>query len=412
MKTELLITGISQLVTAEGAEAKRGLAMREVTVLEQAAMAVSGGRIAWVGKASEWRGDAETTVDVSGAAVVPGLIDPHTHAVWAGDRLADFEARTAGATYEEILAAGGGIRSTVRATAASSVEELVELAKPRIEALMRSGATTIEVKSGYGFEPAAELAMLEAIEVLTADAQARGGARIVATLLIHIPPTDAGERRGYVEHVCSALIPEVVRRRLATAVDVFVEREAWQVGEAEEIATCANQHGLAVKLHSDQFHSLGGVELGVRLGALSVDHLEAAGVAQIEALAASKTIATILPGVSLHLGIPAAPGRKLIDAGAAVAVGTDLNPGSSPLFSSAAALALAVRMNGLTAQEAVVAGTLNAACALGLKDRGRLEVGCLADFLVLTSRDWRDLVYVLGANPVREIWIGGRKVAA
>lgn len=412
MKSDLLITGVSQLVTAVGAEAKRGLAMREVKVLEQAVMAVSGGRIAWVGKASEWRGDAETTVDVGGAAMVPGLIDPHTHAVWAGDRLADFEARTAGATYEEILAAGGGIRSTVRATAASSVEELVELAKPRIEALMRSGATTIEVKSGYGFEPAAEIAMLEAIEMLTADAQALGGARIVATLLIHIPPTDAGERRRYVEQVCMELIPEVARRRLATAVDVFVEREAWQVGEAEEIATCAKQHGLAVKLHSDQFHSIGGVELGVRLGALSVDHLEAAGDGQIEALATSNTIATILPGVSLHLGIPAAPGRKLIDAGAALAVGTDLNPGSSPLFSSAAALALAVRLNGLTAQEAVVAGTLNAACALGLKDRGRLEVGCLADFLVLHGRDWRDLVYVLGANPVREVWVGGKKVGA
>jgi imidazolonepropionase len=148
------------------------------------------------------------------------------------------------------------------------------------------------------------------------------------------------------------------------------------------------------------------------MGALSVDHLEAAGEEQIKTLAASQTIATILPGVSLHLGIPAAPGRKLIDAGAAVAVGTDLNPGSSPLFSSAAALALAVRMNGLTAQEAFIAGTVNAACALGLSDRGRLEAGCVADFLVLHSSDWRDLVYVLGANPVRETWIGGRRVEA
>jgi imidazolonepropionase len=147
------------------------------------------------------------------------------------------------------------------------------------------------------------------------------------------------------------------------------------------------------------------------LGALSVDHLEAAGVEQIENLAASQTIAMILPGVSLHLGIPAAPGRKLIDAGAAVAVGTDLNPGSSPLYSSAAALALAVRMNGLTAREALVAGTVNAACALGLTDRGRLEVGCVADFLVLYTNDWRDVVYMLGANPVRAVWIGGRRVA-
>jgi imidazolonepropionase len=408
VKCELLIVGISQLVTAEGAEAKRGLAMREVKMLERAAMAASGGRVAWVGRASEWCGDAETTVDVDGVAVVPGLIDPHTHAVWAGDRLADFEARAAGATYEQMLKAGGGIRSTVRATAAASVAELAALAKPRVEALMRSGATTIEVKSGYGFEPAAEIAMLEAIEVLAQCSRAR----ILATLLIHIPPVDAAERRKYVARVCAELIPQVAARRLAIAVDVFVEREAWQVGEAEEIFLCAKQHGLAVKLHSDQFHRVGGVALGVRLGALSVDHLEAAGDEEIAMLGGSGTVATVLPGVSLHLGIAVAPGRKLIDAGAAVAVGTDLNPGSSPLFSSAAALALAVRMNGLTAQEALVAGTVNAACALGLRDRGRLEAGCLADFLVLHASDWRELVYVLGANPVREVWVGGRKVEA
>jgi imidazolonepropionase len=408
MKTELLITGVSQLITAEGAEAKRGRAMGALTMVKDAAMAVSGGRIAWVGKASDWTGQAAAVVDVGGAAVVPGLIDPHTHAVWAGDRLADFEARTSGATYEQILAAGGGIRSTVRATAAASVDELVLLAKPRIDALMRSGATTIEVKSGYGFSPAAEIAMLEAIDALAGSSRVR----VLATLLIHIPPVDGSERRAYVEQVCGELISEVARRGLASAVDVFVEREAWQVGEAEEMFAAAKKNGLAVKLHSDQFHSIGGVELGVRLGALSVDHLEAAGVAQIESLAASGTIATILPGVSLHLGIPAAPGRKLIDAGAAVAVGTDLNPGSSPLFSSAAALALAVRMNGLTAQEALVAGTVNAACALGLGDRGRLEVGCAADFLVLDSSDWRELVYALGTNPVREVWVDGRRAEA
>ena len=410
MKMDLLITGMSQLVTAEGAEAKHGRAMGALKIVHNAAMAVSDGRIAWVGEASDWSGQAGAMVDVGGAAVVPGLVDPHTHAVWAGDRLADFEARTSGSTYEQILAAGGGIRSTVRATAAASQEELVTLARPRIDALVGSGATTIEVKSGYGFAPAAELAMLEAVHTLTEDSRSRGRAQIVATLLIHIPPVDAADRRSYVEQLCAELIPEVARRELAVAVDVFVEREAWHVDEAAEIFACAKQHGLAIKLHSDQFHRVGGVELGVRMGALSVDHLEAAGMEQIECIAASQTIATLLPGVSLHLGIPVAPGRKLIDSGAAVAVGTDLNPGSSPLFSSALALALAVRMNGLTAQEALVAGTVNAACALGLADRGRLEVGCAADFLVLQTGDWRDLVYTLGANPVREVWIGGRRV--
>jgi imidazolonepropionase len=408
MTADLLITGISQLVTPKGAGAKRGRAMRDLKILERAAMAVSAGRIVWVGEARDWAGKAATTVDVGGRGVVPGLVDPHTHAVWAGDRLGDFEARTAGATYEEILAGGGGIRSTVRATAAASREQMVGLAEPRIEALVRSGATTIEVKSGYGFTPDAELAMLEAIAMLAE----RTRVRIVATLLTHLPPVDEAERTGYVEQVCGELIPEVTRRGLASAVDVFVEREAWRVGEAEAILGSAKRGGLGIKLHSDQFHSVGGVELGVRMGALSVDHLEAAGAAQIAYVAKSGTIATLLPGVSLHLGIAAAQGRKLIDAGAAVAVGTDLNPGSSPLYSMAMALGLAMRMNGLTAQEALTAGTVNAACALGLNDVGRLEVGCVADFLVLESGDWRDLMYTLGANPVREVWIGGRRVEA
>jgi imidazolonepropionase len=406
MKADVLITGISQLVTASGAGAKYGRAMRELKIVDRASIALSAGLIVWTGRESDWTGKSESTVDAGGRAVVPGLIDPHTHAVWAGNRLTDFEARTAGSTYEEILAAGGGIRSTIRATATATRDDLVILAKARIDSLLASGATTIEVKSGYGFTPEAELVMLEAIQSLAKISPAR----IVATLLIHIPPATAGDRASYVTQVCDNLIPEVARRKLATAVDIFVEKEAWQLAEAEQIFVRAKRYGLAIKLHSDQFHSIGGVELGVRLGALSVDHLEASGPEQIAKLATSSTIATVLPGVSLHLGIPSAPGRKLIDAGAAVAVGTDLNPGSSPLFSTSEALALSIRLNGLTAQEALVAGTINAACALGLEKTGRLEVGCPADFLVLHGSDWRELVYTLGTNPVRDVWIGGKRV--
>jgi imidazolonepropionase len=406
MKAEILITGISQLVTAEGAGPKHGQAMRELKIVKEAAIAISAGVIVWTGKESEWKGEAEAIVEAGGRAVVPGLIDSHTHAVWAGDRLDDFEARTSGSTYEEILAAGGGIRSTIRATAATSQDDLVALAKPRIHCLIESGATTIEVKSGYGFTPEAELAMLEAIQSLSADSVAR----IMPTLLIHIPPASAAERSSYMSRICEELIPEVARRQLATAVDIFVEKEAWQVAEAEELFHRAKQYGLAIKLHSDQFHCIGGLELGIDFGALSVDHLEASGPEQIAKIASSSTVATILPGVSLHLGIPSAPGRKLVDAGAAVAVGTDLNPGSSPLFSISAALALSVRLNGLTVEEALVAGTVNAACALGITDAGRLEAGCPADFLVLQGSDWRDLVYTLGANPVQEVWIGGKRV--
>jgi imidazolonepropionase len=369
---------------------------------------VSDGKTLWAGPEADWAGQASASIDLGHRAVVPGLVDPHTHAVWAGDRLADFDARISGVPYERILASGGGIWSTIRATAAASSDELIALAKPRIDALLHSGATVIEVKSGYGFLSDAEIRMLQVIRTLSDTTRAR----IVPTLLIHVPPREPSKRAAYVSDVCQTLIPEVARQKLAKAVDVFVEREAWSVAEAESIFAAAQQHGLAIKLHTEQFNRVGGLELGLRMGALSVDHLEACSSEQVAIMSDRKTMATILPGVSLHLGLPPAPGRALIDAGAALAVGTDLNPGSSPVFSASIALALSIRLNGLTAQEALVAGTVNAACALGMSDAGRIEPGLSADFLVLHGSDWRELVYTLGANPVREVWIGGARVAA
>jgi imidazolonepropionase len=407
VSAEQLFTGIAQLVTAQGAGPKRGRAQGELTVVEDAALAIAGGKIMWIGRREDWRGTANATVDLGGRAVLPGLVDPHTHAVWAGERFADFEARARGESYEAILARGGGIRSTMRHTAAASPEELVALALPRLEALMRSGATTVEVKSGYGFTLEAELKMLEAVRAL----QTRVPARLVPTLLVHVPPQHEHEREAYLDMAVSELIPEAARQALAVAVDVFVEKEAFSALEAERILAAARGHGLAVKLHADQFHALGGVELGIRHGALSVDHLEASGEEQIKALAQSDTVATLLPGVSLHLGLAGAPGRRLVDAGAAVAVATDLNPGSSPLYSQALAMALSIRLNGLTPAEALVAATANAAAALGLADAGRLEIGCRADFLVLDGPDWRELTYALGKEVVAEVWVGGRRQA-
>jgi imidazolonepropionase len=379
--------------------------MRELRIVRDAAIAIDGGRIAWLGPRSDWSGHADEVIDLEHRAVVPGLVDPHTHAIWAGDRLADFEARSTGATYEQMLAAGGGIWHTIRETSAITCEEMAALALPRIQALVRSGATTIEVKSGYGYTPKAELRMLDAVQLL----QNQTVARLVPTLLIHICPSDAAERAAYRDAVCGELIPQVAERKLASSVDIFVEHHAWSAQEAEIILGCARSHGLSIKLHTEQFQCLGGLELGLRLGALSVDHLEVCSDAQCDLIAASDTVATILPGVSLHLGLPAAPGRALVDAGAAVAIGTDLNPGSSPLFSTAAALALAVRLNGLTPAEALTASTINAAAALGLADAGRLDVGLPADLLVLESADWRDLAYTLGTSAVREVWIAGQK---
>ncbi|GAA5512833.1 imidazolonepropionase [Deinococcus carri] len=400
--TETLFTGITQLVTPPPGP-QRGVAMRNLTVVEDAALLVRDGVIAWAGPRREAAATAHVH-DLGGLAVVPGLIDPHTHAVWAGNRLADFEARVEGVPYEAILARGGGIRSTMRATAAASVPELVALARPRLTALARSGATTVEVKSGYGLDFGAEVRMLEAVCAL----QAELPLTLRPTLLIHVPRTEG--RGAYVRAVCEELVPQVAREGLAGAVDVFCEREAFTVEETRLIFAAARAHGLRVKLHADQFQTLGGTELACEVGALSVDHLEASGEAQIAALAASDTVATVLPGVTLHLGLPAAPGRRLVDAGACVAVGTDLNPGSSPLFSVQLALALAVRVNGLTPAEALTAGTVNAAHALGLRDRGALVAGQRADFLALHSPDWRELAYTLGTSPIRDVFVGGRNI--
>lgn len=391
--SETLFTGISQLVTPRPGP-QRGAAMRELNMTEDAALLVKDGVIAWVGAVADAPA-CDTAHDLGGRAVVPGLVDPHTHAVWAGDRLADWEAKLSGATYEEILARGGGIRSTMRATAAAGVPELVRLARPRLQALRDSGATTVEVKSGYGLDFDAELRMLRAVRELQAEFELR------PTLLIHVPPTEG--RAEYVQGVCADLIPQVAREGLAEAVDVFTEKEAFSVEETRQIFAAARTHGLKVKLHADQFQAIGGTELACEVGALSVDHLEASTEAQIRALAASDTVATILPGVTLHLGLPAAPGRKLIDAGAIVAVGTDLNPGSSPVFSTQLALALAVRLNKLTPAEALTACTVNAAYALGLKDRGSLSVGQRADFAVLHGTDWRDVAYTLGSPAVQAV---------
>ncbi len=244
--------------------------------------------------------------------------------------------------------------------------------------------------------------MLEAVRELEAEFD------LIPTLLLHVPPQEG--RAEYVRAVCEDLIPGVAREGLAQAADVFCEREAFSVAETRTILEAARAHGLATKLHADQFHTLGGVELACELGALSVDHLEASGPAQVAALAASSTVATVLPGVTLHLGLPTAPARALVDGGACVAVGTDLNPGSSPLFSAGLALALAVRLCGLTPAEALTACTVNAAAALGLGDRGALVPGARADFLALHSADWRDLAYTLGVNPVRGVYVGGHPI--
>ncbi len=401
---ERLFTGIGQLVTPSGPGAKRGAQQSDLQVLHDAALGVEGGRVAWLGPAAEWRGQADDEVDLGGRAVVPGLVDPHTHLVWGGDRYRDLDERLAGVPYERILARGGGIRATVRATNASDQAQLVHAALTRLDDLVASGATTVEVKSGYGASVQGELALLDAIKGV----QASAAVTVVPTLLIHLPDPD--ERAAHLQAVRERLIPEAAARGLTKRLDVFVERSAFSLEEAEELLRTGRAHGLQLTLHADQFHALGGVDLALRMGARSVDHLEASGVEQVAALADGDTVATLLPGVSLELDLPGAPGRALVDAGVPVAVASDLNPGSSPLFATSLALALSLRVNRLRPAEALVAGTVNAAAALGLDDVGWLGVGARADLLVLPERDWRSLVHGLGGPGPFEVYAAGRRV--
>jgi imidazolonepropionase len=405
---EQLVTNIARLVTPTGTGALRGEQMRALQIVPDAAIAIAGGRVIWCGPRREWNGSSAIEIDAAGKAVLPGLVDPHTHAVWGGERLDDFDARTSGVTYEQILARGGGIRHTVACTAAASDTELLSAAATRIQRMIRGGATTIEIKSGYGFDWAVEQRQLAVIGALRAAVPAS----LLATMLFHLPPVHAGKHAEYIAAAVGEWIPRIAQEQLASAIDVFIEREAFSLTDADALLAAARTAGLACKVHADQFTAMGGTELAIRHGALSVDHLEASGVAQIAALAASDTIATVLPGVTLHLGLPAAPARALFDAGAAVAIGTDCNPGSSPLFSMSLAMALAVRLNGVRAAEALIASTANAGAALGLADVGRIAPGMRADLLMLESADWRDLPYTLGDGAIARVFIGGREVTA
>ena len=408
MNVDRLITNVAALVTPAGSGAVRGRAMRDLDIIPDAVIAIRAGRVVAVGPRRDWRGAAVDEIDAGGCAVVPGLIDPHTHVVWGGDRLDDFDARASGVGYEALLAAGGGIRHTVACTSATLLHDLVVQAQDRIARMMRAGATTIEIKSGYGVAWDAELRQLHAIRALSSHVPAQ----LAATMLFHVPPRDAAERIAYLHEAANVWIPALASEGDASAIDVFIEREAFTVEEADVLMRAARLAGLGCKAHADQFNAIGGTELAISHGALSVDHLEVSGQAQVDALASSPTVATLLPGVTLHLGLPAAPGRRLVDAGAIVAVGTDCNPGSSPLFSMSLAMALAVRLNHLTPAEALTAATANAAAALGLDQVGRLAPDMCADFLMLRSADWRDLPYTLGDDAVGRVFIAGLELAS
>jgi imidazolonepropionase len=343
-----------------------------------------------------------------GRLVTPGLVDCHTHLLFGGDRALDFDLRAKGATYAAIAAAGGGIRSTVAHTRGLSAAELAATALPRARALLADGVTTLEVKSGYGLDVASELRMLEAARLLGEELDVE----IVPTLLaLHaLPDAFAADRAGYIELVSRELIPAAAGAGLARAVDVFCESIAFTRAECAAVLRAAREHGLAVKVHADQLSDTGGAALAAEFGALSADHLEYTSAAGVAALAASGTVAVLLPGAFLMLGETQRPPLAALRAhGVPLAVATDLNPGTSPCTSLSLALALARAQFGLSAEEGFAAVTREAARALGLADsRGTLEPGKRADFCLWDLGHPRELGYWLGPGPCHAVVRGGR----
>jgi imidazolonepropionase len=379
--------------------------MADVEVLRDAAVLIGGDRIAWVGPRSE-APKADRVVEVSGV-MFPGFIDCHTHAVFGAPRLDDHERRALGVDYKAIAAAGGGILQSVRDVRSRSEAELESLTGSRLHTLIAHGATTIEVKSGYGLELEAELKQLRVIQRLAGDLPAT----LIPTFLgaHEVPPEYRGKRAAYVQLVCEEMIPAVAKEGLATCCDIFCEPGVFSVAESRQVLAAARTHGLAVKLHADELEGSGGAELAAELGALSADHLAAISEPGIAALAASSTVAVLLPATMIFLGKRSqAPARRLIEAGAAVALATDFNPGTSPTLSLPLVMALGVSQLGLRHAEVVTAVTINAAAALGLAHgRGQIAPGCVADLVLAAIDDWREVAYWLGADVVSAVWTAG-----
>ncbi len=416
---DLLVLHAAQLCTvpAENGGPQRGQRLGQLGLIEDGALAIKDGRIVAVGSTAELRAQylAPREIDASGRVVIPGLVDPHTHVLWAGDRASEFEMRVAGKTYMEIMAAGGGIMSTVRATRAAPLDELVAQTRARLVRMLAHGTTTAEVKTGYGLETPAELKMLEAIRRL----QAEQPVDLVPTVLgAHAVPAEYQDRPdAYVDLLVDEMLPafrsEIPNLKYGMSCDVFCEDGAFSLDQTRRILTSAKEMGFRLKIHVDEFKSLGGSLLGVELGATSVDHLVVTPPAEVEAVARSNVIAISLPGTPFGLGQSTySPVRTLLEHGGALALATDCNPGTCWCESMQFIIALACRYLHLTPAQALAAATVNAACAVGLGHSvGSLEVGKQADVVILDVPDYRHLGYRFGTNLVYTVIKRGQVVA-
>ena len=402
--TRLLVRDLVQVATPAGLDAPlRGAALSDVELTEDAYVLCAGDAIEAVGRMRDLPaldGDVRE-LDGRGLCAVPGLVDCHTHAAFGGDRVDEFSLRAGGAGYEELHARGGGILSTVRATRAEGEDGLRTIVERHRRWMLRHGTTTFEAKSGYGLDRDTELASLRAI---------RDAGGIPTWLGAHaIPPEFDGDGDAYLDFALADVLPEAAT--LAEAADVFLERGAFDASQARRYLEACRDAGLALRLHGDQFTEQGAIALAIELGARSVDHLEATGPDGVRTLAASGVIGVLLPASALFLGRPMPPGRALVDAGAAVALATDFNPGSAFCESLPLCCALAATQLKLSPAEALAACTVNAAHVLGRADRlGRLAPGFRADIVLLDAPDWRYLAYHLGGDLVNRVVLAGEPV--
>lgn len=391
--------------------ALRGRAMNDWPALDAADVLIDGAAVAQVGRGLKAPRGA-TEIDAAGRVLMPGFVDCHTHACWAGDRLDEWELKRAGTPYLDILARGGGIMSTVRAVRAATPEQLAGALRARLGRMLALGSTTIEVKSGYGLSKADEIKMLNAI------AQAANGfaGTVVPTALLgHAIDADAPDAAAFVRQTIDDTLPAVSAAFPGIALDAYCEHGAWSLADCRDLFEAAMRRGHPVRVHADQFNSLGMIALnaqwaGAGRAARTIDHLEATSAADLAALAATPTIGVLLPCTGLHTDGRYANGRALVDAGGAAALATNVNPGTSPCHAMPMAIALAVRFNRLGPREAIAAATVNAAAALGLHDRGVVAPGARADLILLEHGDERTLAYEFGDNPVALVIVGGRIV--
>jgi imidazolonepropionase len=399
----LLVRDLAQVVSSAGSDVPlRGHALGEVEVVEDAYVLCERGQVAAVGRMRDLQpldGDVEE-LDGRGLCALPGLVDCHTHACFAGDRVQEFELRAIGASYEELHAAGGGILATVEATRAAGEDELRAGVRRHRDWMLLSGTTTFESKSGYGLDRETELASLRAIV-------AEGG--VPTWLGAHAVPPEFDDADAYLDFALAEVLPETAR--IAEAADVFLERGAFTAEQARRYLLACHEAGLGLRLHGDQFTEAGAVPLAVELGARSVDHLEATGAEGIRTLAGSEVVGVLLPVSALVLGRPMPPARVLVDAGAAVALATDFNPGSAFCESLPLVCSVACTQLRLSPAEALGACTVNAAHVLRRADRiGRLAPGYRADVVLLDAPDWRYLAYHVGGPVVKTLLREGRRL--